>query len=139
MKVLIDTCVIIDALQSRKHFESDAQEIFIAAANRKIIGFISAKAITDIYYLMHHYTHSDQKSREVLNKLLTLFDVLDTLGIDCRKAIPSPVSDFEDAVMIETAMRCEIDVIVTRNKEDFIKSNINVLSPKDFLIKLQSE
>ena len=139
MRALIDTCVVIDALQSRDGFEKDAQNIFLATANNAFLGYISAKAMTDIYYLMHRYTHSDKTSRETLNKLFTLFDVLDTSGIDCRKAVPSPVSDFEDAVMIETALRSEVDCIVTRNTEDFAKSPVPVLSPKEFLDKLQVE
>lgn len=85
---------------------------------------------------MHRYTHSDRSSREVLNKLFTLFEVADTAGIDCRRAIPSPVSDFENAVMIETAARTEVDCIVTRNIQDFVKSTVPVLTPKDFLGKL---
>lgn len=137
MRALIDTCVVIDALQSRENFAKDAQNIFLAAANNAFLGYLTAKAVTDIYYLMRRYTHDDKTSRETLNKLFTLFDVLDTSGIDCRKAIPSPVSDFEDAVMIETALRSEVDCIVTRNTEDFVKSPVPVFSPKEFLEKLK--
>ena len=103
------------------------------------VGCITAKASTDIYYLMHRHTHSDKASREVLNKLFSLFEVADTAGIDCRRAIPSPVSDFEDAVMIETAARTEVDCIVTRNEQDFVKSTVPVLLPKDFLSRLMTE
>lgn len=139
MRALIDTCVIIDTLQNREPFCADSQNVFLACANNLFTGYISAKAVTDIYYLMHRHTHDDKTSREILNKLLALFDVLDTAGIDCRKAIPSPVSDFEDAVMIETASRAEVDCIVTRNLADFDKSPIPVYSPSEFLEKLQEE
>ena len=139
MRALLDTCVIIDAMQNREPFCKDAQELFLAAANNLFVGCITAKASTDIYYLMHRHTHSDKASREVLNKLFTLFEVADTAGIDCRRAIPSPVSDFEDAVMIETAARTEVDCIVTRNEQDFVKSTVPVLSPKDFLSRLMTE
>ena len=139
MRALLDTCVIVDAMQNREPFCKDAQELFLAAANNLFVGCITAKASTDIYYLMHRHTHSDKASREVLNKLFSLFEVADTAGIDCRRAIPSPVSDFEDAVMIETAARTEVDCIVTRNEQDFVKSTVPVLSPKDFLSKLMTE
>ena len=139
MRALLDTCVIIDAMQNREPFCKDAQELFLAAANNLFVGCITAKVSTDIYYLMHRHTHSDKASREVLNKLFSLFEVADTAGIDCRRAIPSPVSDFEDAVMIETAARTEVDCIVTRNEHDFVKSTVPVLSPKDFLSKLMIE
>ena len=139
MRALLDTCIIIDAMQSREPFSKDAQELFLAAANHLFVGCITAKASTDIYYLMHRHTHSDKASREVLSKLFSLFEVSDTAGIDCRRAIPSPVADFEDAVMIETASRTEVDCIVKRNEQDFIKSTVPVLTPKDFLSKLMTE
>lgn len=137
MRVLIDTCVIIDVLQNRNPFAKDAQTMFLAAANNQFIGCITAKASTDIYYLMHRYTHNDKASREVLNKLFSLFDVLDTSGMDCRRAVPSSISDFEDAVMIETALRYEVDCIVTRNMQDYAKSPVQVYSPEQFLKQLE--
>ena len=139
MRAFIDTCVVIDALQSREPFAKDAQDIFLAAANNLYLGYISAKAVTDIYYLMHRHTHDDKASRDILNKLFSLFDVLDTAGIDCRKAVLSPVSDFEDAVMVETALRSEVDCIVTRNLRDFTKSPVPVYEPKAFLKLLETD
>ena len=34
MRAVIDTCVIVDALQSREPFCKDAQSIFLLCANR---------------------------------------------------------------------------------------------------------
>jgi predicted nucleic acid-binding protein len=137
MKALLDTCVIIDVLQNRQPFCEDGKNIFLSAANNLFTGCISAKSTTDIYYLTHHCTHSDKQSREILTKLFSLFEVVDTAAIDCKKAIPSNVCDYEDAVMIETAVRIQADCIVTRNLQDFSKSTVPVYSPKEFLDKLQ--
>ena len=52
MRVLVDTCVIVDALQDRKPFSDNAKTIFYAVANKQIDGYISAKSITDIYYIV---------------------------------------------------------------------------------------
>lgn len=136
MKALIDTCVIADVLQSRQPFCEKAQTVFIAAANNQFIGFMTAKSATDIYYLTHRYTHDDKASRAVLNKLFMIFDILDTSGMDCRRAIPSAISDFEDAVMVETAVRTEMDCIVTHNTKDFTNSDLPVFTPEEFLDKL---
>ena len=133
MRVLIGTCIIIDALQSRLPFKDHAQEIFLLAANRQFEGFITAKASTDIYYLTHKYLHSDKETRKVLSGLYMLFELLDTAGIDCRKAISSGMTDFEDAVMVETALRCGMDCIVTRNVKDYEKSLIEIYQPGEFL------
>lgn len=35
MRVLIDTCIIIDVLQSREPFCKEAQELFLAVANKQ--------------------------------------------------------------------------------------------------------
>lgn len=136
MKALIDTCVIVDVLQNREPFCEKAQTVFLAAANNQFTGCMTAKSATDIYYLTHRFTHDDKASRSVLNKLFMIFEVLDTAGMDCRHAIPSAISDFEDAVMVETAVRTEMNCIVTRNTKDFANSSVPVFTPHEFLEKL---
>lgn len=59
MKVLIDTCVIIDVLQSREPFCESAQKLFMLAANRQFDGYITAKSVTEIYYISHRSSHND--------------------------------------------------------------------------------
>ena len=136
---MLDTCVIIDALQSRAPFAEVAQKIFIYSANRRFDGYITAKSVTDIYYLTYRLTHSDAETRKILSKLFTLFQVLDTAALDCRKAISSDMSDYEDAIMVETAMRSEMECIVTRNVKDYMKSSVKVCEPCVFLELLEAE
>ena len=138
MRVVIDTCIIVDALQAREPFYQDAQSIFLLCANQQFEGFLTAKSITDIYYLTHRQTHSDKDTRDVRSKLCALFGLLDTTELDIRKAISSEISDFEDAVMVETAMRSDMDGIVTRNTKDYKKSPLSVYSPLEF-VKLLTE
>ena len=139
MRVLIDTCVIIDALQSRVPFAEAAQRLFLYSANKQFEGYITAKSVTDIYYLTHRLTHSDSETRKILSKLFTLFHLLDTTSLDCRKAISSEISDYEDAIMAETAIRSEIDCIVTRNIKDFKNSTVKVFEPSALLMILEEE
>ena len=133
MRALIDTCVIIDALQNREPFAQEAQQIFFTIANKHATGYISAKSVLDIYYLTHRSTHRDEATRKILKTLLGLFDILDTTQLDCRQALSSDISDYEDAVMCETAKRCDVDCIVTRNQKDYAKSEVTVYSPAEFL------
>lgn len=136
MIVLLDTCVIIDVLQDRQPFAEAAKKIFIAVANKQIEGCITAKSVADIYYLTHKATHSNEKSREILAKLFTLFSLLNTTGDDCKNALFSPIADYEDAIMVETAKNAGIDYIVTRNIKDYSKSPVKVTSPAEFLEEL---
>lgn len=133
MKILLDTCIVIDALQARKPFDISAQKIFKAAAENKIMASISAKSVTDIYYMVYKQTHNDKQTRQILQKLFALFYVEDTLAIDCINAISSDMTDYEDAVMSETARHENMDYIVTRNIKDYSKSKVPVLSPDEFL------
>ena len=139
MNVIIDTCIIIDALQSRKPFDKDAEAVFLSVANRRCVGFLTANSVTDIYYLMHKALHSQEETKKVLGVLFSLFEILDTCGIDCRKALTSEVSDYEDAVMIEAAARAEIDCIVTRNLKDYAGAPMPVYSPEQFVELLYAD
>jgi len=138
MRVLIDTCIIVDLLQERQPFYGDAKEIFLGAAKDQFEGYISASSVTDIHYLLHKYIHSEEESRNILSKMLELFSILPTLGTDCQNALISDVKDYEDAVMIETAKRENIDCIVTRDLGDYSRSDVKVYSPKAFLKQLYS-
>ncbi len=133
MKALIDTCIIIDALQNRQGFAENAQKIFLMAANRKFGGYISAKSLTDIYYIMHRHFHDDKQTRSILNKLLIIFGIMDTTGEDCRNALISDISDFEDAVMVRTARRSDTDCIITRNVKDYSRSDVKICTPEEFI------
>lgn len=139
MNVLIDTCIIIDALQSREPFCKDAEDVFLSVANRRCVGFLAANSVTDIYYLMHKALHSVAETKKVLSVLFSLFEILDTCGIDCRKALTSDISDYEDAVMIESAARDEIDCIVTRNLKDYAGAPMPVYAPAQFIKLLYAD
>lgn len=137
MKALLDTCIVIDLLQKREPFFEDAHQTFLAAANQEYEGAISANSVTDIYYLMHRFLHDNEKSRKALETLFKLVQVLDTTELDCRKALVSPVSDYEDALMAETAVRNHMDCIVTRNTKDYSKAAVPVLTPTQFLKRIK--
>ena len=98
--VLFDTCIVLDLMQKREPFFDDAQRLFLAVANRRIKGCLTAKSVLDIYYLLHRANHSGEETKKYLVALLKLFEILDTTAVDCRKAVLSGVSDFEDAVRL---------------------------------------
>ena len=110
----------------------------LTAANHRFDGFITAKSLTDIYCLTRRFTHDDAKARKVLSTLLIPLDLLDTAGLNCRKAISSDISDYEDAVMIETAIRTGMDAIVTRNARDYARSTVPVCTPAELLTMSES-
>ncbi len=139
MRVLVDTCVIVDVLQAREPFRAEAEKIFIAAANKRVDTFITAKSVTDIYYLIHRSTNSDKETRKILSNLFVIFELIDSAGLDCLKALSSEMTDYEDAVMTETALRTGMDWIVTRNVKDYNKSPVSICTPSEFLSLIEQK
>lgn len=64
MKILLDTCIVIDFLQGREPFSEDAFALFRLMAKNTFTGLIFAKSVTDIYYLMKHCLHSEVETRK---------------------------------------------------------------------------
>lgn len=137
MKVLFDTNVVVDVLQKREPWCEAGSKLFLAAANRLIDGFLTAKELTDIHFFSRKQykgqENVDALARDIITKLMTLFDVVDTLSNDCREALVIPNNDYEDAVMIASAQRAGMDCIVTRNPEHFRACAIPVYSPEELL------
>ena len=101
-----------------------------------LLAFLPQKSLTDIYYLTQRFTHDRKETRRIISALLVTFELLDTAAIDCHKAFFSDTGDYEDGVMIETALRSGMDCIVTRNLQDYQQSPIPVYSPAEFLRQL---
>lgn len=133
MKALIDTCVIVDILQKRDPFYPAAMEILLSVSNQKCTGMLTAKSVTDIYYILRRSIHNENEVRKLLRILFKLFDVMDTFSTDCELALSSTMKDYEDAIMVETGSRVGADCIVTRNLKDYKQSVLPVLSPEQFL------
>ena len=131
MKVLVDTDVIIDSLQSREGFLEDAGQVILRACDYD--GYIAASSVTDIFYLQNRFFRNKKKAKENLADLLKIFRVLDTTEDDCKNALRSDMTDFEDAVLAESAMRVGMDVVVTRNKKDFKDLPLKVCEPSELL------
>ena len=58
---------------------------------------------------------------------------------DIFHALSSDISDFEDAVMTETAIRSKMDCIITRNKKDYTKTGIPIYDPIEFWNLLKND
>ncbi len=137
MRALIDTNVIIDVLQDREPWCAAGKKIFLAAANKEIGGCLTAKQLADIHFISRKQfkgrENIDSISRKIISKLLMLFDVLDTTASDCLEALDINNNDYEDAIMIATALRCHADCIITRDVNHFHTSIIPIYTPEEAL------
>lgn len=130
MKILFDTNVIIAAMTTRDYDFKDSQELIRKVIVGEIQGAITAKQVTDIYYILRKYYDNEEKRREAINLIIDSFEVVPTLKSDLKYCVKSKISDYEDAVLDEVAKVNCFNFIVTNNTKDFYNSKSAVLTPK---------
>ena len=132
MQVLIDTNVVLDVLLNRDDFVQDAVTI-LKLPERSIQKYVSASAITDIYYIARQEIKDKAEVKNLLKTLLQIIHVADVSEDNILTALDSDWSDFEDSVQNAVAESHNYDAVITRNKGDYKNSNLKVFSPKEFL------
>lgn len=132
MQVLIDTNIILDVLLNREPFVQNAVKI-LKIPESKVYKFVSASAITDIYYIAYQQIRNKAKVKDLIKTALNIIHVANVSEDNILHALDSDWADFEDSVQNAVAESLEVDGIITRNKSDYKKSNLKVFSPEEFL------
>jgi predicted nucleic acid-binding protein len=135
MKILLDSNIVIDAILKREPFSNSAEKI-IGLSQGGIGLFISASAVTDIYYIVRKSTDNKKTAITLIKDLLENIDIAAVTGNEIRQAISLDWGDFEDAVQYAAGETIAVDYIVTRNKSDFASAALPVVNPDEFLALL---
>ena len=133
MRLMIDTNIFIDVLTERKPFFENSRNVLRLCEEKKVHGFLSASAVTDIFYLIHRHFHSTDMAYKQLGYLLDIVKVLTVTNEDVVNAYVQKAADFEDCLLATCAKSNECEAIVTRNKKDFSDFGIELLSPEELL------
>jgi predicted nucleic acid-binding protein len=132
VKVLLDTNVILDFALERHPWFVDSEQIIYFAEQKQIIGYVSASTISDLYYIIRK-----SKSKELaLEFLLNLSVFCQIAAVDSSvisMALNANFKDFEDAIQYSTAMINSLDIIVTRNSQDFPVDLPRILTPSQLI------
>ena len=133
MKVLLDTNIIMDALQERSPFDIDAKEILSRAGRGDFACLFTANAATDIFYLFSK-VRDMRSAKAALDFLLTHYEVVTVAREDCMAALSLPMEDFEDGLVIVCAQKAGADFIVTRDEKFLeVASPVKLIRPKELL------
>ena len=133
MKILLDTNVVLDVLLDRQAFKQDSLDAMKKAINSGHILYMSASAITDVFYILRKSTESKTDAISHLKNLLSIVNVAEVNESCILNALSSKIKDYEDAVVDETAVFSSIDLILTRNIKDFKAAKTSVTTPADYL------
>jgi len=133
MNVMLDVNVIMDALQERQPFDTEAKEIMLRAQNGEYSCYFTASAATDVFYL-YRKARGLQSAKKALDFLLKTYGVASVTHEDCIKAISSSIDDFEDALVTVCAKKAGVDYVISRDDE-YLNANsvVKVIKPKEFL------
>lgn len=138
MKAYIDTNILIDLVLSRQEFLPDAQRVFALGYADDAQLVISALSFVNTIYLGKKYHFPDADVREKLRIIADFVDVVDLRGQNVVDMLDSEWKDYEDATQHQSAVEEQADCIVTRNKKDYRSSTIEVLTPGEFIDRINS-
>lgn len=133
MKLLIDTNVVLDVLLRREPFSKTAAEVLNLTQRDDVREYVSASAITDIYYIANKQMKDRDAVRDLLKRLLMVVSVVAVSEREIQNALNLAWGDFEDSVQYSVALLNEMDGIVTRNPRDYQDANIRIWLPEQAL------
>lgn len=136
MKILIDTNVILDMLFNRKGCE-DAKKVFLKLETDENRNYITASAVTDLFYIIRKESRDIDKTYELLGNIFKLVSVLAVTENDILETFGKKWKDFEDCVQFTIAQNSKMNFIITNNKKDYLNAAMPVLSPQEFLEKVE--
>ena len=135
MNYLIDTNVILDVLLKRNPFYYNSAEILNLSAQDNIQLYVSASAVTDIYYIANQTLRNKTEAKQMLEKLIKVVSVACVSENEIKNALRLTWNDFEDSVQYSVALLQEMDGIITRNPNDYKKSKIKIWTPEELLMQ----
>ena len=135
MKILLDSNIVLDVILEREPFHESASDV-MGLSQGGIGLFVSASAITDIYYIVRKAKGSKEAAITLIKDLMENVDFAAVTGNEIRHAISLDWGDFEDAVQYAAGESIAVDYIVTRNKTDFSTATLPVVCPDELMALL---
>lgn len=134
MKVFFDTNVILDILIRVEQFPDSLILFNDLLESQRVSLWISAISINNIEYIVAKACNN-QKAYEAVQFLNQEFSIVPFRKSVFSRALNNPGQDFEDAIQIASAEELGMDYIITRNKNHFTNSKVDVATPTEFLAK----
>ena len=134
MKILVDTNIVLNVMLKREPFYKLSLEILNLNKKDDVEEYVSASAITDIYYLAYRQLKDKVKVKKLMKELLTVVSVASVSEQEIENALSLEWNDFEDSVQYSVTYLQEMDGIVTRNPSDYKEAKIKVWKPEELLL-----
>ena len=130
LRVLVDINVVLDQLLRREPWFTEAQAFWQARDARRVLTYLPASVVTDVFYISRKQIGNDQ-ARHAVMRCMREFGLLAVYRAVLEDALALAGSDFEDDVQIACARLAKLDLIVTRNTADFRFSPVPAIKPSE--------
>lgn len=132
-RVFLDTNVMLDLLLEREPWDHDAALLFSMADRKDLEIQCCSLSFSTAIYLMQKlkYSRKEIVYKLAIMKSLCTITIIDGFVLD--RVLQSEFYDLEDALQHFSALASGAEVIITRNKKDFSKASIPVMTPAEFL------
>lgn len=130
VRVLVDTNVVLDQLLQREPWHTDAQAFWRARDARRIVAYLPASVLTDIFYISRRQVGIAQ-AHAAVQRCLSQFGIIAVNRPLLTMAAAMPGSDFEDNVQIACAQHAALDLIVTRDPAGFRDAPMPAVEPAE--------
>ena len=131
-KVFTDSDVILDILCKREPYYEYAAQVFSLADTRQLRLYTTPLVVANVYYILRKAI-GIEKAKEALRKLRLLMHIIAIEEQEIDLALNSPFSDFEDALQYYTAVRHNMDMLLTRNIKDYKEKALIRQTPEQFI------
>ena len=131
-RIFLDTNVILDLLAERTPFYDSIAKVMTLADRKELELLTSPISFTTAEYVLTKF-ESKESALLKLQKFSILCKVAEANQETIDKSLFSLFSDFEDAVQYFCALRSRCDLILSRNRRDFKKSSLPVITAEEFL------
>ena len=136
MKILVNTDVVLNVLLDRRPYSADSAHVFRLIEEGLVSAMLCAATITTLDYLLTQ-SLSRRDARQYLVKLMRLFEIAPVNRAVIEAALESGITDFEDAVLEQSAAYSRADAVVTRNAKDFARGSLQIFDPRQFIALIE--
>ncbi|MBI4691629.1 MAG: PIN domain-containing protein [Nitrospirae bacterium] len=130
--VFCDLNFLLDIFLKREPFYHSSAHLFGKIENREVKGYLCALSFPTLFYLLSKEL-GREKAMKTLEKIRLVFKVAEVDERIIDLSLASDFKDFEDAVQYYSAVQAKAEVIITRDKDDYRKGNLQVLTSEEFL------
>ena len=130
--VFLDTDVVLDFYVEREPHHDVALRLFTQLKRTKTRCYTSPVVVANTYYMLAKIENR-QYALDKIRRLRKLVGIAPLNESIVDAAVSSPYKDFEDSIQFHCAIKNGIRILITRNRRDYPKGQLQVADPGQYL------